>query len=87
MTTERGPRPIATRHGLPPLSAKHLQEAIVSSTLVYGAEVVQEGRGGVAGSFQESINRIGRTTLRVLPSTPVAFLQAEGDSMPAEARG
>lgn len=37
-------------------------------------------------AFQRSINRVARATLGVLPSTPVAFLQAEGGSMPAVAR-
>lgn len=32
------------------------------------------------------INRISRATLSVLPSTPIAFLEAEGGSMPARAR-
>ena len=37
-------------------------------------------------SFQLGINRMTRATLGVLPSTPVSFLQAEGGSVPAEAR-
>ena len=37
-------------------------------------------------TFQKSINRMSRATLGVLPSTLVAFLQAEGGSVPAEAR-
>ena len=37
-------------------------------------------------AFQKSINRMSRVYLGVLPSTPVAFLQTEGGSVPATAR-
>ena len=37
-------------------------------------------------AFQKSINRVARASLGVLPSTPVAFLQAEGGSLPAATR-
>lgn len=37
-------------------------------------------------TFQRSINRMSRATLGTLPSTPIAFLQAEGGSLPARAR-
>lgn len=37
-------------------------------------------------AFQKIINRMARASLGVLPSTPVAFLQAEGWSLPAQAR-
>ena len=76
----------AARHGVPPLSARHLQEAIVGSTLMYGSEVVWRGQRSMCQAFQRSINRMTRATLGVPPSTPVAFLQAEGGSIPAEAR-
>ena len=36
--------------------------------------------------FQKSINRMSRASLGVLSPKPVAFLQAEGGSVPAEAR-
>ena len=37
-------------------------------------------------SFQRSINKMTRATLGAFPSTPVAFLQAEGGLAPAAAR-
>ena len=74
------------RHGVPPLAARHLQEAIIGSTLMYESEVTWRGQRGMGRTFQRSINRMSRATLGVLPSTPVAFLQAEGGSIPATAR-
>ena len=38
-TAERRLRSTASKHRVPPTSARHLQEAIVRSTLMYGAEV------------------------------------------------
>ena len=77
---------MVARHGVPPLSARHLQEAIVGSTMMYGAEVTWRGQKSMGRTFQKGINRMTRATLGVLPSTPVAFLQAEGGSIPAVAR-
>ena len=43
-TAERRLSSMVARHGAPPLSARHLQEAIVGSTLMYGSEVVWKGQ-------------------------------------------
>ena len=53
---------------------------------MYGSEVTWRGQKSMSRTFQKNINRMARATLGVLPSTPVAFLQAEGGSIPAEAR-
>ena len=74
------------RNGVPPLSARHLQEAIVGSTLMYGSEITWRGQRHMSSSIQRSINRMTRSALGTLKSTPVSFLQASGGSMPAEAR-
>ena len=85
-TAEGRLRSMVARHGVPPLSARHLQEAIVCSTMMYGAEVTWRGQKSMSSAFQRGINRVTRATLGVFPSTPVAFLQAEGGSVPATAR-
>ena len=85
-TAERRLSSMVARHGVPPLSARHLQEAIVGATMMYGAEVTWRGQKSMSRTFQVGINRIARATLGVLPSTPVAFLQAKGGSVPAVAR-
>lgn len=85
-TAERRLSSMVARHGVPPLSARHLQEAIVGSTLMYGSEVAWRGQKGMCRTFQKSINRMSKATLGALPSTTVAFLQAEGRSVPVEAR-
>ena len=77
---------MVARHGVPPLSARHLQEAIVGSTMMFGAEITWKGQRSMSKAFQVGINRMTRATLGVLPSTPAAFLQAEGGSVPAIAR-
>ena len=74
------------RNGVPPLSARHLQEAIVGSTVMYGTEVTWKGQGFMRDSIQRTINRMSRASLGVLRSTPIPFLEAMGGSMPAEAR-
>ena len=53
---------------------------------MYGSEVTWRGQAGMERTFQRSINRMARASLGVLPSTPVAFLQAEGGSLPARSR-
>ena len=40
----------------------------------------------MADRIQKTLNRISRATLGALPSTPVAFPEAEGESMPAVAQ-
>lgn len=77
---------LVTRHGVPSIAARHLKDAIVGSTLMYGAEVTWRGQVGMRKTFQKSINRMTRASLGALPSTLVTFLQTEGGSLPALAR-
>lgn len=58
----------------------------MGSTLMYGSEIAWRGQADMRKTFQKSISRMSRSSLGVLPPTPVAFLQAEGGSVPAEAR-
>ena len=74
------------RNGVPPLSARHLQEAIVGSTFMYGTEVTWRGQRFMTDKIQKTINRMTSASLGVLRSTPVSFLQSVGGSMPAETR-
>lgn len=69
------------RNGVPPLSARHLQEVIIGSTLMYGSEVTWRGQAFMRVSIQRAINRMSRSSLGVLRSTPIAFLEAFGGSM------
>ena len=68
------------------IGARHLQEAINSSTLTYGSEITWKGQKGIEKKFQEASNHISRVTLGVLPFTLVAFLSAEGGNILAGAR-
>lgn len=70
----------------PPVSARRLQEAMVGSTLMYGPKITWRGQRGMEEGFQKTPNRMGMATLGVLPSTPIASLEAEGSSMPVRAR-
>ena len=74
---ERRLSSMVARHGVPPLAARHRQEAIVGSTLMYGSEITWKGQVGMRKAFQRSINRMSRASMGVLSSTPVAFLQRE----------
>ena len=48
------------RHGVPPIAARHLQEAIISLTLMHGSEVTWRGQRKMETMFQNSVNRLGR---------------------------
>lgn len=74
------------RNGVPPLSARHLQEAIIGSTLMYGSEVTWRGQGSMRDDVQRAISLMSRSSMDVFGSTPVGFLEAAGGSMPAEPR-
>ena len=74
------------RNGVPPLSARHLQEAIVGSTLMYGTEITWRDQSFMRNGIQRAINRMSRASLGVFGSTPVGFLEAMGGSMPAVPR-
>ena len=74
------------RNGVPPISARHLQEAIISSTILYGSEVTYRGQATLEKSVQKSINRTARSTLGVMQSTPVCLLMENAGSMPAAPR-
>ena len=63
---------MVSRHGVPPLAARHLQEAIVGSALMHGSEVVCRGQPSMCRAFQRSINRVSRAKLEpcLLPRWP-----------------
>ena len=63
-----------------------MQEAIVSSTILYASEVTYRGQATLERSVQRSINRIARSTLGVMQSTPIPFLMENAGSMPAGQR-
>lgn len=63
---ERRLSSIVTRHGVPPIAARHLQEAIVGSTLMYGSEITWRCQKRMSETFQKSINRMSRSSLCVL---------------------
>lgn len=58
----------------------------MSSTLMYGSEAAWRGHRYHQEEVQKVLNRMARSTLGTLPSTPVAFLESEGGSMPGFAR-
>ena len=74
------------RNGVPPLCARHLQEAIIGSTLMRGTEVTWRGQSFMRDGVKRAINRMSRASLEVFGSTPVGFLEAVGGSMPAVPR-
>ena len=71
-----------TRHGVPPIATRHLQEAIVSSTLMYGSEVTWRVQGKMETTPQKSINRMARAS----PFNTSRLSTGGGGSMPATAR-
>ena len=77
-TAEKRLRSIVTRHGVPPITPRHLQGAIVSSTLMYGSEITWKGQRGMETVFRKNINRMARASLGVVQSTQIAFCRRRG---------
>ena len=72
-------RRLVSRHGLPPASARNLQNAIVSGTMLYAAELTWDGSKEMEGEVQGTLNRMGRASLAVR-QTPSALLRQRAAS-------
>lgn len=53
--------------------------------MLYAAELTWNGRKGMEGEYQAAINRMGRTILGFLQSTPLGIVAAENALTPAKA--
>jgi hypothetical protein len=76
-------RSLINKFGIPPVSARNVQVAVVQSTLLYGAELWWNGNTKVTRQFQLTINRLVRGTLGCFRSTPLGPLLTEANMMPA----
>ena len=56
-------RRLVSRRGLPPASARNLQNAIVSGTMLYAADLTWDGSKKMEGEVQRTLNRMGRPSL------------------------
>jgi len=81
---ERRLRSLVGKFGTPPATARTLQTAIIQSTMLYGAELPWDGKKTHAQQYQLGINRMARSALGVLPSTPLGALINESAPTPAE---
>ena len=81
---ERRLRSLVGKFGTPPATARTLQTAIIQSTMLYGAELTWDGKRTHAQQYQLAINRMARSTLGALPSTPLGALINESALTPAE---
>ena len=82
---ERRISSLIRRNGVPQISVRHLQEAI-GATAMYASEVTYRGQPAMERSIQKVINRMARSKLGVMQSTPIPFLMANAGSMPAAPR-
>ena len=73
------------KHGVPPASARNLQQALVHRTLLYGAELSWTGTKKEEKEIQVLTNRMGRASLGVRWTTPVGIVTAESALPPARA--
>jgi ribonuclease HI len=77
-------RGLVGRNGVPPAAARNLQTAIVQSTMLYASELTWTGQEGpMSREYQLAINRMARSTLGCLPSTPLGALARESGLTPA----
>ena len=75
-------RRLVTRHGLPPASARNLQQAIVSGTMLYASELTWNGSKTMERETQLVLNRMGRASLGVRQTIPVGIVAAESGLTP-----
>ena len=73
------------KYGVPPASARNLQQAIVHGTLLYGAELSWRGTKKEESDVQVLTNKMGRAALGVRRTTPVGIVTAESALPPARA--
>ena len=73
------------KYGVPPASARNLQQALVNGTLLYAAELTYRGSKKEEKDIQVLTNRMGRASLGVRKTTPVGIITAESALPPARA--
>ena len=73
------------KYGVPPASARNLQQALVHGTLLYAAELTWKGTKKEEREVQVLTNRMGRASLGVRRSTPVGIIMVESALPPARA--
>ena len=75
-------RRLVTKHSLPPASARNLQQAIVSGTMLYAPELIWDG-SRMERDTQLVLNCMGRASLGVRQTTPLGIVAAESSLTPA----
>lgn len=70
-------RRLVNTHGVPPASARNLQQAVVQGALLYVSEIMWNGKKVLEGEYQAVINRMGPTTLGVFQSKPLGIMAGE----------
>ena len=73
------------KYGIPPASARNLQQALIHGTLLYAAELSWAGTKKEERDVQVLTNRMGRASLGVRKTTPVGIITAESALPPAGA--
>ena len=73
------------KYGVPPASARNLQQALIHGTLLYAAELTWKGTKKEEREIQVLTNRMGRASLGVRKTTPVGIITAESALPPARA--
>ena len=73
------------KYGVPPASARNLQQALIHGTLLYGAELSWNGTKKEEKNVQILTNRMGRASLGVRRTTPLGIVTAESALLPARA--
>ena len=73
------------KYGVPPASARNLQQALIHGTLLYAAELTWKGTKKEEREVQVLTNRMGRASLGVRRTTPVGIITAESALPPARA--
>jgi hypothetical protein len=73
---------LINKFGIPPVSARNVQVAVVQSTLLYGAELWWDGDSKLTRQFQLAINRLMRGTLGCVRLIPLGPLLMEANMMP-----
>ena len=78
-------RRIVSKHGIPPVSARNLQLAVIQVALLYASEIASMGESSAAtaGECRRMTSAMGRTTLGCFRSALLEIVMTESKLTPA----
>lgn len=76
-------RQVVNLYGVPPASARNLQESIIQGTMLYASERTWNRKENVEKEYQLANNRMGRASLGAFQTAPRGIVVGESGFTPA----